>query len=208
MKPFEVIPLFSTPLYLSEVLVDDEIKNLIKNLKFMRMTDDNGDVSVDHYVLSNLKFKNLYDQIMMHVNRFTKDILNVTSSIDFEMKNSWAVRMSEGDYANRHYHNNCLLSGIVYVETYQNSGDIAFEKSPNYTSLFPSAVNVPMDPPNIFNSDLRDFTPKNNQIFIFPSHLLHQVTANFSGNIRYSLAFNFFPKGIFNSAPLCELNLK
>ena len=68
MKPFEVIPLFPTPLYLSEVSVDDEVKNLVKNLKFMRMTDDNGDVSVDHYVLSNLKFKNLYDQIMMHVN--------------------------------------------------------------------------------------------------------------------------------------------
>ena len=37
--------------------------------------------------------------------------------------------------------------------------------------------------------------PKNNQLFIFPSWLLHSVSNNESDQERYSLAFNVYIKG-------------
>jgi ectoine hydroxylase-related dioxygenase (phytanoyl-CoA dioxygenase family) len=44
-------------------------------------------------------------------------------------------------------------------------------------------------------------------MIFFPSVLFHQVAKNMSGQVRHSLAFNFFPKGKLGDY-LSELEIK
>ena len=64
------------------------------------------------------------------------------------------------------------LSGVVYLKVPKNSGKILFY--------------------NPFNVNIQYcFTPKENEIFLFPSVLYHSVEPNLSQEDRISIAFNF-----------------
>ena len=48
---------------------------------------------------------------------------------------------------------------------------------------------------NLLNSSSWVIKPAPNEVVIFPSYLFHEVTFHGASEDRYSLAFNFFPKG-------------
>lgn len=195
MNNFVLMPLFAMPFYISEVTISDNIKNTMVNEPWRRMASDNCDCTDDNYVLFSEKYKEIYDQVMNHIEFFTRKQLHVHESMTFEMKNSWLVRHQKGDWAPNHLHANSIISGIVYVDTTDDAGDIIFEKDKGYTNLWPIAIQVPVTERNVFNSENWTFKPKNNQIFLFPSHLMHKVTESMSDKLRYCIAFNFFPIG-------------
>ena len=114
------------------------------------------------------------------------------------MTNSWAVRHKKGDEAGQHNHANALLSGILYTQADQKSGDVLFTKERNYFNLFNDQVlQVPFTEGNDYNAEGWAITPKTNMILLFPSHLRHEVYPSESDNDRYCVAFNYFPFGSF-----------
>jgi ectoine hydroxylase-related dioxygenase (phytanoyl-CoA dioxygenase family) len=50
-----------------------------------------------------------------------------------------------------------------------------------------------------FNGFKKNFLPKNGDLFIFPSHLLHAVDKNKIEKERHCLAFNVFIRGTLGS---------
>ena len=132
---------------------------------------------------------------MYRLKLFTHDFLHITPDIEFEMTNSWVVKHDKGDWGQAHIHTNCLLSGVVYLQTDDKSGKIVFRKETNYSNLFPTGVDVDFTTWNVFNARMWSFQPHDNEMFLFPSTLLHSVDKNESDLERYSVAFNFFPRG-------------
>jgi uncharacterized protein (TIGR02466 family) len=195
MEPFELLPLFSIPVYISSLDIDDDTVTLIENTEFKRLDINNGDRSKDTYILNSERFKNLRSSIMNHVDRLVKEVFFVEKYINFEMKNSWIMRHTTGDYAGGHVHPNSMLSGILYIKTDDQSGNLIFKKSPNHLTVFSGNLELPVKEYNIFNSTSWSITPKTNQLIIFPSHLVHEVTRCISNNVRYCIAFNLFPTG-------------
>ena len=201
-KEFEysVTPLFAIPVFNTMVEpISDELKNFVFNLEYERMFVGNGYYSTDKYVLHRPECKPLYEAIMYRVNLFTHDFLHTTPDIHFEMTNSWVVKHEKGDWGQSHVHTNCLLSGVVYLQTDDKSGKIVFRKETGYNNLFPNGVDVDFTTWNIFNARSWSFQPHDNELFIFPSTLLHSIDKNESDAERYSLAFNFFPRGKFGT---------
>ena len=47
----------------------------------------------------------------------------------------------------------------------------------------------------VFNADNWAFEVQRGDLFLFPSHLMHQVENNMSGKDRYMVAFNYFLEG-------------
>jgi uncharacterized protein (TIGR02466 family) len=195
MEPFEILPLFSIPVYVSSVDIDDATIDLIENAEFKRLDINNGDRSKDTYILNSERFKNLRSSIMRHVDRLVREVFFVEKYINFEIRNSWIMRHTAGDYAGGHFHPNSMLSGILYIKTDDQSGDLIFKKSPNHLTVFSGNLELPVSEYNIFNSASWRITPRTSQLIIFPSHLVHEVTKCISNDIRYCIAFNLFPNG-------------
>jgi uncharacterized protein (TIGR02466 family) len=197
----DVYPLFSTPLFKTNLeRCDDDVRSFTntQNFKFLEQVK-NGYVSENVYVLEILELKQLKSEIQNNVNFFVYDVLGVNKSIEFNITNSWIMKHETGHWSQDHFHNNSLITGIYYFDVRENSGNITFLKNKMFINVFPSTFDMPFEMKNSFNEDGFTITPKNGDLLLFPSHLLHLVSQNLNENKRYCLAFNVFIKGTLGS---------
>lgn len=196
IKEYTVVPLFSSPIFNTDIEpIPQEMKEHFFNIPFERMFVGNGSYSENKYILNDSKVSWLKKQVMGSLNIYIREVLKVREGIDFELTNSWVVKHEKGDWGQSHIHTNCLISGVLYLQTDEKSGDIIFNRDTIQQNLFPNAIDIEYSEFNVFNSKRWSFKPHNNQIFFFPSSVLHSIERNQSDITRYSLAFNFFPKG-------------
>lgn len=202
-----IIPLFSTPLFITEVSpVSDEIKNYITSVPYAKH-DANIKLSDEKHILDQPILKPLRDEIMQEFNYYIDDVLQVDSQeLTWEITTSWTTKSEPGNNSDMHNHRNSLISGVVYLETNPESGVITFNEF-NNNRLFYQMIDLKFKNFNIYNSSLWSVPPQNYMMIFFPSVLLHQVTKNMSSHVRHSLAFNFFPKGKLGDY-LSELEIK
>ena len=195
-KEYTVVPLFSSPIFNTDIEpISDSIKEHLFNLPLERMFVGNGWYSEDKYILNDPKVSWLKDQMMQSLQIYVREVLHIRDGIDFYMTNSWLVKHDKGDWGQSHIHTNCVFSGVLYLQTNEQSGAIVFHRDTNHQPLFPNAMDLEVTEWNVFNSKKWYFKPKDNQVFFFPSSVLHSIETNESDLIRYSLAFNFYPRG-------------
>ena len=103
---------------------------------------------------------------------------------------AWININKPGDYNVKHQHPTNDLSGVLWIKTPENSGNIKFE-SP---FMFSSYQEI-----ELYNTEFKDnyniyqtfyFNPIEGKILVFPSHLAHHVEENKSEEDRISVAFN------------------
>ena len=94
---------------------------------------------------------------------------------------SWIALYKSGDYAHLHNHGRTDISGVFYVQTYENSGDIFF-KSPSPGA---EATRIYKDHKETYN-----FKPIDGQLLMFPGFLNHGTHRNENKNDRISISFN------------------
>ena len=199
MQQAEVIPLFSIPLYKGKVKIEESVKNILLNEKYIRMPSGNGHFSENKFILDLPEIKSLKDEIKIHIENYVFKFLLVKETMNFYIQNSWLVRHYPKDWAQSHSHSNALISGVLYLKTNKNSGDITFEKPDGYTNLFHQSIRVPFSETDNHNCDFWNEVPEDNDILLFPAHLRHHVKSNNSNEDRYSLAFNLNVEGILSS---------
>ena len=196
---YYVDPIFSDPIYNSKINLDlkpyvglslIEKQNSHSVDEDGKTLDNPTRVSTELYILNNEKFKNLKNEILTHLNVYTKDILKYTNN--FKITTSWITYTNPGSRGILHRHRNSLLSGIVYLQTNENSGNIIFEKYKNVNDFY-----VDRKEHNLFNSELWYYKPFDNKIVIFPSDIFHRIDKNKSNILRISIAFNAVPVGTF-----------
>lgn len=201
---YNITPLFAVPLYQSFVdAVDQKDVDFIKSLDYERMPADNGDYTVCKNVLDIPQLRDLKLKIQKKIDHFVYEILDCDKNVKFEIQNSWANRHGKLDFAGSHRHSNSLISGVFYLDIGPDTGAIVFQKDKSYYNLWTDTVEVGFNYQthedqnrlNVFNADAWGIYPKQNEIVLFPSLLYHSVSENLSDKIRYSLAFNVFPRG-------------
>jgi|TARA_R110000822_G_scaffold102309_1_gene228670 uncharacterized protein (TIGR02466 family) len=106
----------------------------------------------------------------------------------------WAnINFLEG-FNKQHMHPNSLWSGVYYVKTSENCGDLIIED--------PKSVGLMMMPnreepiPKYAAREIH-YKPVAGRLIMFPAYLNHCVEANKSNDIRISISFNFLQKGMF-----------
>ena len=201
----EIIPLFSTPLYINSIQNDEEALSFVKQLEYKKGKFSKH-INTDFYILERPELYNMKEQIKYYIDNFLKQTLHFTNDIDFKIQNSWLIKHEKGEYSPMHRHKNSLYSGVVYLQVCNSSGDIVFWDTVD-SPLYPNELSIEVKKYNIYNSRNWTIRPEVNNILIFPSHLHHEVTVNNSDMDRYVLAFNVFPAGILNKTGLSELRL-
>ena len=113
-----------------------------------------------------------YDLVFL----LNKVLSNFSKSPHLKIEDLWINISSFGNYNSVHNHTpdkikKEVISGVLYLKTPTNCGDIIF-----YNSLD-------------FNRQ-RSVAPETGKLLLFSSHLYHSVAPNFSQEDRISIAFN------------------
>lgn len=192
MAEFMIHPLWATPIFDNSFPVKKSWLDYAKNQMYERMETNNGDISSNSYVLEDLP--DLKSEIVKNVNLFLHRFLKVeTGFSSFYLANSWIVRHNKDDWAHLHHHSNAMISGVYYLQSPENSGDIYFERM--YPNIFQSNVEPSFSEYNHTTSGEYKVKSKDGRILLFPAHVKHGVSRNNTNIERYCIAFNFHIKG-------------
>ena len=187
MKLFEILPLFSTPVYVSNINVD---KNRL--ITWAKKLINPGDyISHQNYILEqDIELKN---NIIQNISTFLYEVLEFEYDFKYLISDAWILRTSPGDNSTTHFHHNSMFTGVIYIDA-ENTSDIVLEKREYSQDIGMVQYKLPIRNKNIFNSKIWNITPKDGDIIIFPSYLYHYVSNNNSIRDRISLAFNIMPE--------------
>lgn len=101
--------------------------------------------------------------------------------------NCW-VNISPKYASNKiHDHANCLFSGVYYVKTPKNCGNLMFYDPRSARTFY--KPNVPNFTP--YTADAVAYAVEEGALLIFPSWLKHGVEPNMSDEDRISISFNY-----------------
>lgn len=106
--------------------------------------------------------------------------------------NMWANVNPPGGYNNAHIHPNALWSGVYYVKTPKNCGNLKFN-DPRAAASMSRPRNKTGELPIRLWREV-NYEPKAGRCIMFPSWLTHCVDINKSNDIRISVSFNFMQK--------------
>jgi len=190
MNNYELIELFPVLVYKKTLKQIPKLKNLLENAEFRRYEKDKCWLT-DNKILE--KYPELSEIILKELNNYVENVLMLKiSNINFYISRSWLVKHKNGDYGKPHAHTNSLISGVLYLNVDDRSGDIVFEKT--NCNLFPCFEFEPKNW-NKFNCESWSVKPSNGDLLFFPSHLKHSILENKSNIDRCVLAFDFFFRG-------------
>jgi uncharacterized protein (TIGR02466 family) len=131
-------------------------------------------------------FTKYYDYMIKHI----------TSSLPFPgvniiVQNMWININKKGNFNTSHDHPQSMISGVFWVKTPNECGEIMFEspKLFNYAFLYKKCHQ------NLKEVNFKRFVkfiPKEGTILLFPADLRHQVEPSQSDEDRISIAFNLW----------------
>ena len=196
--------LFPTPVYQNFLeFRPSELKSMIDYVSNLDWASDkdiyegpNGETTkLEADLLSEPELENLRKKIDEEVYNFVKSLQIDFSKHGLKRINSWGNLQKKGNYIKEHRHNNTQFSGVFYLQTPENSGDIIF------TTRNATWINSYWEPSltgyDDLNSFEKRFRPQQCGIFLFPAHLDHYVTPSHSEEERYSISFNYNLDGKF-----------
>tara|TARA_B110000285_G_C15083868_1_gene595065 strand:+ start:757 stop:1383 length:627 start_codon:yes stop_codon:yes gene_type:complete len=201
MNQYKILNLFPTPVFIDEgIHTTKKQRDFVYNTKWYRPEADNGWLTNNHYLLDEDVMKTLKEKIMKSFNAMMSNSMQFQDSVGWRMTNSWAVKHDTGGWAQEHIHTNSVFSGVYYMDTNEHQGKIKFHKPTHDQTILPLTFRPgSYKEPTDYNLDFAHIQPENGMLVIFPSTLLHSVSANKSEWDRYSIAFNFFPTGTWGS---------
>jgi len=195
--------IFPTPIYISKLnkftkkelnYVDKLSLNINKNM---------GNVSSKNsYVLNDKPFNNIKKQLLNHITKYFDEVISTSDKIVPYITQSWLNYTKENEYHHSHAHPNSFVSGVLYINANKENDKIIFEKN-KY-----QAIDLTKKDFNLYNSDTWFFPVHTGDLIMFPSDTQHKVEYKRGNNIRTSIAFNIYIKGIVgNLIKLTELKL-
>tara|TARA_B110001469_G_scaffold126766_1_gene145343 strand:+ start:1266 stop:1952 length:687 start_codon:yes stop_codon:yes gene_type:complete len=204
MNAPQVIPLFSTPLFIHEQEVTSVDFEFIKNTKQIDINyseshfkNGAGSTSEGSYLLNHSEMSSLKDKILNSVKEYAHGVMQVGEEVEFYITRSWSTIHKEGDYAFPHSHANSLLSGVMYINVPKDDESLVEFMAPSNHTLFP-LLQPRLKEHNIWNHRIFSFKPETGNIIIFPSNLVHSTTPMTSStSLRYIVGFDIFVRGEF-----------
>ena len=180
-------PVFGKAIY--EKLLDLDIKKIVSMIDTTERTGGTNITANGLHVLDDKKLKFLKDILLKEFYLYAWDKMKYTNN-HFNITTSWFTKVNPTKSSQFHNHTNCFISGVLYLQTTPDSGDIVFQEFKN------KAINLLPSEFNLYNSTEWIYKPQNGLLLLFPSDLYHKIKENNSKHLRHSLAFNFMPTGL------------
>lgn len=186
--------LFASPVFETNLKLDNEkIKNYCYSLEergFGRIVSNIGGFqSMDLISHPDDKPQEEIQDLLNDINSFASDVCNMLEIHSVRVYNMWGNINRYRDFNWPHTHSDSILSGVYYVKTPPNCGNIEFE-NPALSGMNRS-VNV--IGPNRHNSGNWWLPSQEGKLYIFPGWFRHAVKPNLNKTEdRVSISFNLF----------------
>ena len=188
---------FPTPVYIQEISNASELNfHLEKNILQWQKEDPKGVNKTNvngWHSQTDMNQKPEYDPL-------TKELFNMQKEIFKKefltqkpgLGNMWANINYPGGYNRPHLHPNSLFSGVYWIKTPKNSGNLMlYEPRPGAHTTMPNRKEGKL-PPVLWREV--HYQPKAGTLIMFPAWLWHEVQPNRSQDIRMSVSFNFIQR--------------
>jgi uncharacterized protein (TIGR02466 family) len=192
---------FPTPIYENELVdkrIEKEFQIVIDDLKQTDAFKLNRATECQY--LSDPTFlENLFDSYDLSVFKsyLEENIRNYVKMVvptyvtnrkyDFNIETSWLTLNKKGHYSHLHHHADADISGVYYVKTNGNDGELIFE-NPNRLITTSYLLNT--------WQESMHYVPQEGKLILFPGWLIHRVNKNETDNERISFSFNvMFKRG-------------
>lgn len=177
--------IFPTPIYttfLDKEIVDKVEKIITPKLPFLQKNKEFGtDFQHSTKILSPEEIPFFWEVVDGHVIHYSNKSLIIKSN----KVESWIQDYYPKGGYNKHSHGHSLISGIYYVRTNENAGNLRFYDPNPYTTI--TSYSVPN--PKICYYDI---TPQKGMLILFPGWLGHEALPSKDNNvIRTCIAFNY-----------------
>ena len=131
---------------------------------------------------------NAFDSFLKYICSNIENSLIYT--LNLKLVSMWININQKGNYNKCHSHPGATLSGVFWVKTPDNCGNLVLRSNNTYFEheLLDSISEGFSEKYNYYYNFT--FTPKEGSMVLFPSHILHDVEVNESESDRISIAFN------------------
>ena len=190
---YEIQDLFKTSVYKTTLSLDN--KALASYCLSMAKKDkgrivsnvggwQSGDLQEDNDLL-----KDLFFNLRTHGNHFIKS-LGITNTL--KLDNAWININGYKDTNQSHIHPGAILSGVYYVQTPKDCGNIHFYH-PAFTTFQFGWNELKNNGYNSYNSAEWFLPAVQGNLYIFPGLLYHRVEPNYNKKEkRISISFNMY----------------
>ncbi len=107
----------------------------------------------------------------------------------------WANVNPKGGMNRGHIHPNSLWSGVYYVKTSQDCGNLRIDDPRTSAAMVRPRMKEGVPPDRLHRET--SYKPIAGRLIMFPSWVTHCVDANESDDLRISISFNFLQKGMY-----------
>ena len=190
--------LFATPVWKLETGIDCKpIKLLVQKIKNQDRVGNKlsnvGGWQSAQYPCKNIpaELDSLFS-ILDSAVRLCLDSISIPNLV--EINNFWFNINKSGNYNKLHNHRKSLVSGVFYIQTPKDCGDISFERHDDSQYYLPEDL----ENRNFLTGSAVNFKAESGVLLLFPSWLLHQVEPSQSQTPRISMSFNYSMKDIQN----------
>ena len=208
MRP-QLHSLFPTPIFQSEIPLEDKWLEYVKSLMYDRTVGDTNYISRDRNIFEQPELHDLRDKIEEQIKFFAYEYLKVQRYVDIEVCRSWGVKHLHTDWAQKHCHSNSVFSGIYYLDVDEYSGDLLIDKGQHATNCFIPTLTPDVTHYNKYTQQNWRLKPENGMLVAFPSQIIHSVEPNRSPKLeRYAIAFDVFIRGQFGYGGGSDVTIK
>lgn len=172
----------------NETLIDDVLKIVEKQ---DWENNSQNKVSID----DNFFHEDLFDWLEECIKKTAKLKLLLPEEVKLPITSCWVNKATKMQSHHDHAHPNSFLSGILYLTNNTDSQTVFHNPESMWLNNFKWASalqNVPV---------LHEisYTPSKGTLLLFPSQLKHKVKVMRNNEVRYTLSFNTFITGNFDS---------
>ena len=129
------------------------------------------------------------DKILSLIGKIFYELPTVNKNLIFSL-GCWFNINKKGSYNTKHVHANSDFSGVFWLKTPNNCGNIVFESPHNFSSYMEMQSYTEKFKHDSGFTYNHSFKPTEGKILIFPSSLQHSVEINESDEARISVSFN------------------
>jgi len=168
---------------------DLNLKSIKNKCLKIKKNNPNGDYFSNKGGWQSRKFneEKPFEDLFNEINKCVFEIVDkIKIKKPIYLKNYWININYFGCFNKPHHHHgqDCVISGVYYINTPLNSGNIVFLQ-PNYLN-YQEVTEY-----NEYNSDFWEIPCQENQCVLFPSYLEHYVEPNLNKKERISISFNY-----------------
>lgn len=184
----EVIETFKDAIF--KTTLNEDLNKLIQFSKKIekqkgRKLSNYGGFQSEDLNINESCLSNLIKEIILKSNLFYKEIFNISKNLS--ISNIWLNINYYKDFNTVHYHSYSSISGVFYIKTPKNCGDLIFLRDAPVESFIESKF---INKYNNYNASQWSLPAIKNTLYLFPSWSKHFVSSNMSKEKRISLSFN------------------